>query len=87
MKVSGKALRATSSLFRITKTMEVPVNINFHLFDTYVASILSYGCEVWGYLKSEYIERIHRKVIKWLLNLKPSTNSYALHAEVGRFPL
>ena len=43
--------------------MEVPVNVNFDVFDTYVASILSYGCEVWGYLKSEYIERIHRKLI------------------------
>jgi len=36
--------------------------------------------------KSENIERIHRKFIKWLLNLKPSTDSYALYAKVGRFP-
>ena len=33
------------------------------------------------------IERINRKSMKWLLNLKPSTNSYALYAEVGSFPL
>jgi len=32
--------------FRITNTMEVPVNINFDLFDTYVASILSYRSEL-----------------------------------------
>ena len=25
--------------------MEVPVNVNFDLFDTYVASILSYGAK------------------------------------------
>ena len=49
--LAGKALRAMSSLFRITKTMEVPVNVNFDLFDTYVASILSYGCKVWGVSK------------------------------------
>ena len=47
-------------LFRITNTMEVPVNINFDLFDTYVASILSYRSELWGFSKSENIERIHR---------------------------
>ena len=46
--------------FRITNTMEVPVNINFDLFDTYVASILSYRSELWGFSKSENIERIHR---------------------------
>ena len=34
-----------------------------------------------------FLERIHRKFIKWLLILKPSTHSYALYAEVGRFPL
>ena len=53
--------------------------------ETYVASNLIYGCEVWGFSKSENIERIHSKCIKWLLNLKPSTNS--LYAEVGRIPL
>ena len=80
--LAGKALRAMSSLFRITNTLEVPVNVNFDLFYTYVASILSYRCKLWFFL-----ERIHRKFIKWLLILKPSTHSYALYAEVGRFPL
>ena len=37
--------------------------------------------------KSENMEGIHRKFIKWLLILKPSTHSYALYAEVGSFPL
>jgi len=31
------------------------------------------------------MEGIHRKFIKWLLNLEPSTNS--LYAEVGGIPL
>jgi len=39
-----------------------------------------------GISKSENKERIHRKLIKWLLNLKPSANSYALYAEVVGFP-
>ena len=36
--LAGKALRALSSLYRISKTMEVPVNVNF--FYTYVAFAL-----------------------------------------------
>ena len=39
--LADKYVRARNSLFRIMKTMEVPVNVNFDLFETYVAFILS----------------------------------------------
>ena len=83
----GKALRAIYSLFSITKNIEVPVQVMFSLFDAFVGSILGYNCEVWGFARAENMERIHRKFCKWLLNVKMSTNSLALYAEVGRFPL
>ena len=59
----------------------------FNLFDAYVASILNYGSEVWGFTKAENIERVQRKFCKWLLSVKASTNSNALYAEVGRYPM
>ena len=83
----GKALKAMHSLFNLTKDMNVPINIMFNLFDAYVSSILNYNCEVWGSIKAENIERVHRKFCKRLLNVKMSTNSLSLYAEVGRFPL
>jgi len=33
------------------------------------------------------IERVHRKFCKYLLNVKMTTNSYALYSKVGIFPL
>ena len=54
------------ALFSITKDIEVPINIMLNLFDSYIASILNYSCEVWGFIKAENIERIHRKYMKWL---------------------
>ena len=76
-----------NSLFCITKDMEVPINVMFKLFDSYVLSILNYDCEVWGFIAATNIERIHRKFCKRLLNVKLSTNSMSLYAELGRLSL
>jgi hypothetical protein len=85
--LSAKALRAMKSLFTITKSLNVPVKIMFYLYDAYVALILNYGKEMWGFTKAENIERVQRKFCKWLLNVKTSTNSNALYSEVGRYPM
>ena len=82
--LSAKALRAMNALFTVTKSLNVSVKIMLNLFDAYVASILNYGSEVWGFTKAENIERVQRKFCKWLLSVTASTNSNALYAEVGR---
>ena len=85
--LSGKALRAMHQLWQLIKEVETPLNISFKLFDSLVASVLNYGSEVWGYLNAECIERVHRKFCKYILNVKISTNSYAVYNELGRYPL
>lgn len=85
--LSGKALKATNALFSITKNKEVPLDIMFNLFDTFVGSVLNYGCEIWGFSRADNIERVHRKFCKWLINVKNSTNNLALYGELGRYPL
>ena len=57
------------------------------LFDSFVSSILNYSCEVWGFLKAENIERVHKKFLKWVINVKRSTCTSALYGEFGRYPL
>ena len=54
--LSGKALKAMNALFSITKTMQVPVDIMFNLFDSFIAPILNYSCEIWGFSRAENIE-------------------------------
>jgi hypothetical protein len=85
--LAGKGLRAMNSLLNITRNLIIPANIMLSLFDSYVLSILNYGCEVWGFLTADNIEKVHRKFCKWLLNVKTSTNTLALYSELGRFPL
>ena len=85
--LSGKALKAANSLLQIAKDKEVPVDVMFGLFDSFVTPILNYACEVWGFIRADNIERVHRKFCKWLLNVKPSTSSLALYCEIGRFPI
>ena len=49
--------------------------------------MLNYGAEVWGFMNAECIERVHRKFCKYMLNVKISTNNYAVYNEIGRYPL
>ena len=39
-----------------------------HLFYKLVTPILTYGCEIWGFYPSEYIEKVHRDFLRLLLH-------------------
>ena len=47
--LSGKALRAMNVLLKNIRNFDFHQNICCQLFDAFVASILNYSCEVWGY--------------------------------------
>jgi len=34
-------------------------HILLSLFDTYISSVLCYGCEIWGFHKAPDIEKVH----------------------------
>ena len=85
--LADKGLKAMHNLLETIKETKMHVNIMFHLFDSLVASVLSYGCEIWGFSNAQCIERVHRKFCKRISNVKLSTNNYALYTELGRHPL
>ena len=85
--LADKGLRAMHCSLETIKETQVPIKIMFNLFDSLVASVLSYGCEIWGFSSAECIERVHRKFCKHILKVKMSTNNYALYNELGRHPL
>ena len=57
------------------------------LFDTYVGSILGYGCEIWSHHKGPDIERLHLNFMKRLLGVKRSTHNMMVYRLLARFPL
>ena len=57
--LADKGIKVMHNLLDITKETNVPKNIMFHLFDSLFASVLSYRCEIWGFLNAICIERSH----------------------------
>ena len=51
--LAGQALKAMNAQFFITKHMQVPIDITFNLFDSFVQPILNYSCEIWGFATAE----------------------------------
>ena len=59
----------------------------FNLFDAYILSVLNYGCDIWGNINIEVLERVYKKFCNWVLNVKQSTKFFVRYGELGRFPL
>ena len=83
----GKGLKTLNCLLYNTKTYAITPKVMCQLFDTFVGSILSYKCEVWGFAKCKSILRFYLKFCKALLKVRSSTPSLGVNGDVGRFPL
>ena len=42
----------TNDVYLNTETM-----LSYHVFDTYIGSVLDYGCEIWGFHNGIYVEK------------------------------
>src|SRR5262249_6960696 len=59
----------------------------FRVFDSCVKSVVCYSAQVWGYMFSEYVERILRFFVKKMLWLPRNTPNYMVYGETGRDPI
>ena len=59
--LSGTALKAMNVLLQNVRRFDFTPRTMYQLFDSFVASILSYCSEVLNYTKSKPLERIHLK--------------------------
>ena len=57
------------------------------LFDTLVSSVLSYACEIWGYIEAKKIETLHLKFLKYILRVRKNTPSCIVYRECNVYPL
>ena len=72
-----------------------------NLFDSYVLSVLNYGCEIWGPLllrrietcdfktlcESLQVEKLNIKVCKYILGVNKYATNAAVTGELGGHPL
>ena len=72
------------SLYKKIQNLDLPNDCQFKLFDNTIVSILTYGCEVWGY---GHLKMMHTYFLKYILNVKQSTSHSMLYGELGRVPL
>ena len=85
--LASMAERAMYSLYKKSRSLQLPVDIQLHLFDKVVLPIMLYSCEVWGFSNLAPLEKLHRKYCKMVLKLRSSTPNLMIHGETGRFPL
>ena len=82
------ANQAMKAVFRVKQYMSKFVNVTpkvwLHLFDVFIAPILNYGAEVWGFHSAQNIERVHTKYCKNILHVKWNTVNALVYGELGR---
>jgi hypothetical protein len=83
--LSGQTLKA---ILKLNPYMQHCPNISvshiLDLFDKLITPILSYRCEVWGFMEAKKIENIHLKFCKILLGVRPQTQNNFVYGELGR---
>jgi hypothetical protein len=82
-----RGMYALHKLFNILYDVILPVKEQLRLFDSLVASVLSYGAEVWGHYVADDVEQVHLKFCRYILGVKKTTNTVAIYGELGRMPL
>ena len=85
--LSGKDLKAMIALLSNIKSVEVLPKTLCQIFGSFVGSIISYYCEVWGFSKSKELERIHMRFCKRVLDVKLSTSNAEIYGQLGLYPL
>ena len=82
-----QAKKALHVLYKKSRNLHLPIDIQLHLFDHTISPILLYGCEIWGFQNTQLIENVHNQFLRKITNLRKSTPIYMLHAELGRYPM
>ena len=85
--LAEQAFKALYSLSNVFNDNVLCVQDKLKLFDSLVLPILMYGSEIWGFYKSNDIEKVHIRFLKQLLGVRKQTSNIAVYGELGRFLL
>ena len=68
--------KALHLLSKRTRNLNLPFDLQLHLFDHTILPIVLYSCEVWGFENTQLIENLHNEFLRRITNLKKSTPIY-----------
>ena len=74
-------------LYKRIRNLNLPLDLQLHLFDHTILPIALFGCELWGFENIKLIENLQNEFLRRITNLKKSTPIYMLYAELGRMPV
>jgi hypothetical protein len=74
-------------VYKLVRKEALPVDIQLLLFDSMIEPILIDGSEVLGYENLKFIEQIHLKYCKRVLQVRNTTLNFMVLGELGRFPI
>ena len=83
----AQAKRALFGLIAKARKLQLPTDIQCHLFDSCIVPVLLYGCEIWGFSDLTQIEQVQNYFCKQILKLPKSTANCMVLGELGRTPL
>ena len=89
--IENVVLKGQRACFKMISTIKdfsslYPKN-QISLFNSLVAAVLSYGCEVWGLAEAKKIETVHLSFLKYVLKVKKSTPNCVVYNECNAYPL
>ena len=82
-----QAKKAMHLLYKRIRNLNLPLDLQLHLFDHTILPIALFGCELWGFENIKLIENLQNEFLRRITNLKKSTPIYMLYAELGRMPV
>ena len=81
------ASKAMYSLLKKSRRLGLDIDVQLQLFDSVVAPAALYGCEIWGFMNTDLLEKLHLRYCKMVLKVKKSINTCMVYGELGRLPL
>ncbi|MEW8548219.1 MAG: reverse transcriptase family protein [Candidatus Thiodiazotropha sp.] len=88
---SDQATKAKRVLISLLNSLydlgQLPKDIFFKIFDRKISPLLLYGSEIWGCLKRESVELVHRYACKRYMCVSLKACNAAVLGDCGRFPL
>ena len=67
----------------IHNNSEIMPNTQLILYNSLVVPVISYGCEIWGFIEADPLEKIHLSFLKSILGVKKSTPSCSVYKELN----